>query len=174
MSVQCDNCRHSDAERIEFSIREEWYELYLCDNCKHILVNPFLPLVKISRLIDTSQSYKYAGRVTRKDIETGDVKAVGSSPDAPLRMGLRVTDGIPDLKGRVVQAKFTHDEILMLLAFLMSRPHWAHAIQAMLAQRSGVDPQADVQADGSIRRRFIDAGKRALSEIWPAQARKAG
>jgi hypothetical protein len=138
-----------------------------------MFTNALRPLVRISEPVDNTRARNYNGYVTRANIETGRMQAVGSTLKAPLLMGLRVIDGIPDLIGRVVQAKFTEDEVLDIAAFLVSRPHWARVLSAMLAQRIEIRPDEDRGQDATFRRKLKRAGKRALEEMRNTE-RKAG
>lgn len=172
MSAVCRNCKKRPGSSFEYCVKEEWFAVDICDDCSPLFVNALMPLVRISDVIDTRRSPRYNGRLTRGDVETGRMKAVGSTLTAPLLMGLRVTGGIPDLIGRVVQAKFTEDEVLKVAAFLISRPHWAHAINAMLAQRSEIHPHDDRREDLTFRQKLRNAGERALSEMRQVQEKK--
>jgi len=174
MSVECDSCGHGGAEEVELSIREHWYKSRLCEACAgRLLVRALMPLMQIAEPIDTSQDATYNGRKTRLSIETGALKAVGSNLANPLHMGLRIVKGAPGLVGQVVEANFTDAEVLEVAAFLISRPQWAHAIRAMLAQRLEIDEGDDRRDDMTFRQKLKNAGKRALSEMRHVHEKRA-
>lgn len=161
----CKFCAKKPGRRAEYTVNEAWFVTFLCDDCRPLLMNAFRPLVRISESIDTTRTYLHNGYITRANIETGHLKAVGSNLSAPMVMGLRVVGGIPDFIGRVVQAKFTEDEVLKIAAFLVSKPQWAHVIEAMLAQRCEFSSNADLHEDAGFIRRLTQAGKRAIAEM---------